>query len=80
MAPVRDGDIRLWIGGSGEILRLQSRYRKVEPELIPVPILHEEEILGSLTIPDLPLDGLARTWSFVALPPNYEQNFMDTGL
>ena len=77
VAPVRDGDIRLWIGESGEILRLQSLYRKVEPELIPVPMLPEEAILRGLTLPGLPLEGLSRTLSFVALAPNYEQHFMD---
>jgi hypothetical protein len=77
LAPIRDGEVVVWLGHMGEVIRLHKNYREVDPA--PIPVAHEpiDRITATLAADVTTLSGLLIQPVYLAFDPEEEQTYLD---
>jgi hypothetical protein len=76
-APVRDGDVTVWLGHAGEVIRFQSLYRKLEVVPLIVPRRTDAEVLADVAPEVSSTSRLSLRPAYVVFDPEVVQPYLD---
>lgn len=77
LAPVRDGEITVWLGDAGEVIRLESLFRGVEGPPTEVPRRSDDEAWDDLADRVVSVGDLTLAPAFAVREPHLDQSYLD---
>jgi hypothetical protein len=76
-APVREGEVVVWLGNGGEVIRLHKNFRDVVSPPVPVAPRPVDQVRAELAARVRTLSGLTVKLAYVSFDPENEEPYLD---